>query len=213
MRALLFFAITVTLISNDPAYGHQNARIEGAEACTKISSDKDRLDCFDETFSKSSRGTSSRNEGDRGNWMVRVSTNPIDDSKTVALLLEAEEGRNARGERISLIARCQSNKTEMYLNWGDFLGDDSTSVYSDWKYVTVRIGDGQATKEKWSISTDKQATFAPSWAGNYLKKMIESDKAVFQTTPYNESPITAIFDIRGLAAALKPLAETCNWEY
>lgn len=108
-------------------------------------------------------------------------------------------------------ARCQSNKTEAYINWNDFLGDDSSSVYEEWKYVTIRIGAGDAEEQKWNISTDKRATFAPEWAGSLLKKMASADSFLAQVTPFGESPLTAIFDTRGMSAALMPLAETCGW--
>jgi TonB family protein len=41
--------------------------------------------------------------------------------------------------------------------------------------------------------------------------MAEAETFLAQVTPYNENPITAIFDTRGMAAALKPLAKTCGW--
>lgn len=43
-----------------------------------------------------------------------------------------------------------------------------------------------------------------------LKLMLEADQLVVQTTPYNESPVTAVFDIRGLDVVLPELAETCT---
>jgi type VI secretion system protein VasI len=40
---------------------------------------------------------------------------------------------------------------------------------------------------------------------------MDADNLVAQITPYNESPVTAIFDTSGLENAIKPLRETCNW--
>lgn len=147
---------------------------------------------------------------DPGKWQVSRSTNPIDDSPTVVLTLRADSGQSTYGESIVFIARCQSNTTEAYIIWNDYLGDDSSRGY-DQKYVTVRIGDAAPEEQTWGISTDSEATFAPGWAGNLLKRMLESGRLVVRTTPYNENPVTAIFDTSGLHVVLPELAETCHW--
>jgi hypothetical protein len=148
-----------------------------------------------------------------GAWHVRAETNPIDDTQTVTLLLAAETGTSRSGAPVTFIARCKSNTTEAYVVWGDFLGDDSGDVYSEWKRVTVRIGAGQAREVRWGVSTDRNATFAPSWAGNLLKEILDEDRLVLQTVPYGENPNTAIFDVSGLRGVLGELAQTCNWSF
>lgn len=147
----------------------------------------------------------------RGDWRVEVSTNPIDDTKTVMAALLASQGEARFGDTVMFVARCQSNRTEAYIVWHDYLGDDAPRL-GNWKNVTVRIGDGPAREQRWNISTDKEATFAPSWAGDLLKQMMQADRFVAQTTPYNEAPVTAIFDTTGMETALAPLMETCGWE-
>ena len=148
-----------------------------------------------------------------GAWRVRTETNPIDDTQTVTLSLAAETGTSRSGDPVTFIARCKSNTTEAYVVWGDFRGDDSGDVYAEWKRVTVRIGAGQAREERWGVSTDRNATFAPSWAGNLLKELLDEDRLVLQTIPYGENPNTAIFDVSGLRSVLGELAETCNWSF
>ena len=151
---------------------------------------------IDETALPAGPVTSSTEDLRSGAWRVRTETNPIDDTQTV-----------------TFIARCKSNTTEAYVVWGDFLGDDSGDVYSEWKRVTVRIGAGQAREERWGVSTDRNATFAPSWSGNLLKELLDEDRLVLQTIPYGENPNTAIFDVSGLRGALGELAATCNWTF
>lgn len=149
-----------------------------------------------------------------GKWRTNRSRNELDDSETVTLMLDADSGRAGYQNKLAyFVARCQSNKTEVYINWNAYLGDDSNDVYNEWKYVTVRIGGDEASRQRWGISTDNEATFAPNWAGDLLKKMLGADRLVVQTTPYGANPVTAEFDISGLATALKPLAETCGWSY
>jgi type VI secretion system protein VasI len=78
--------------------------------------------------------------------------------------------------------------------------------------VLTRLGQEQASTEEWSLSTDSKATFYPGNPVPYIKKMMVNDSFVAQVTPYNESPVTATFDIKGLARAIEPLIQTCHWD-
>lgn len=168
---------------------------------------------IDETAAPAEPVTSSTESDGTGAWRVRTTTNPIDDTQTVTLSLAAETGTSRSGYPVTFIARCKSNTTEAYVAWGDFLGDDSNDVYAESKRVTVRIGSGQAREERWGVSTDRNATFAPSWAGNLLKELLDEERLVLQTIPYGENPNTAIFDVSELRGVLGQLAETCNWTF
>lgn len=183
--------------------------------CAATEGDSERLDCFDALARDASldgpQVTSSSGTG-TGDWNVRTSINPIDDSKTVLLSLDAQEGTFPQSDRPTLIARCKSDSTEVFIVWYEFLGDDDSSPYRDTKDVIVRIGDQPAEEQVWGVSTDSDAVFAPDWAGNLLKEMLNHDRFLAQITPYNESPRTAIFKTTGLREVLPELAETCGWE-
>lgn len=75
------------------------------------------------------------------------------------------------------------------------------------------VGTAEAREERWGVSTDRNSTFAPSWAGNLLKELLGVDRLVLQTIPYGQNPNTAIFDVLGLREVLGELAETCNWTF
>lgn len=142
-------------------------------------------------------------------WDYYETKNPIDDTITNAFILTPDSGRNYKGS-FDLVARCKSNKTELYVKWHDYLGDDSSSVYEDWKNVIVRVGNAKAVTQRWGISTDKSATFASS-AIPLLRKMAKAEKLLLQTTPYNESPAQAIYDTKGLEEPISKIAKRCNW--
>ena len=148
---------------------------------------------------------------DTGKWRISRETNVIDDSATFFMALEADSGSSSFGKPISLVARCKSKTTELYVIWNDYLGNDG-SIGSEFKWVTVRLGEQKAKAGQWSISTNGQATFAPGWAGDLLREMVKVDRLVVQTTPYNENPVTAVFDIRGMRTPLEELAKTCDWK-
>jgi len=174
--------------------------------CAVEAGDLDRLSCYDDLAKK--RGLAGPQSeptkiAGKGKWRVSVETNPVDDSKTVVLALRADSGKSKWGKPVTLIARCKSNTTELYISWNDYLGRNGE--------VLTRVGSQDAVTKDWGLSTDSQATFHPRGTISFIKKMKEADKLVAQITPYNESPVTAVFDTAGLENAIKPLRETCNW--
>ncbi len=196
---------------------HQTTVVRGKEIarCAAIPGDLDRLGCFDslaKKFNLNGPQPLPTSVSGTGKWVVSHDKNPVDDSERVVIALEADSGAGRFGESVSFVARCQSKKTEAYINWNSYLGDDSGSVYSEWKYITTRVGNEPASTEQWDISTDKKATFAPGRVESLLKKMASANKFLAQVTPYGENPTTAIFDTTGMRSALKPLASACGWK-
>ncbi|SMR77568.1 type VI secretion system-associated protein TagO [Marinobacterium sediminicola] len=174
-------------------------------ACAIVEGDLSRLECYDtlaQRYGLNGPQAQSVNVSGNGKWAVNVETNPIDDSKTVTLLLKADEGQSRWGSPVAMIARCRSNETDLFIVWNDYLGSEAD--------VLSRVGTEKARTRRWSMSTDSKATFHPQPIA-FLKSMMEADSLVAQVTPYNESPVTAIFDIKGLREAIKPLRETCHW--
>lgn len=142
--------------------------------------------------------------GGRAAWGVSESINPLDDSPTVILRLAAASGHSRMGEAPILILRCSQKKTDAYINWNDFLGSDEAAV-------TTRVGKGQAETHSWGLSTDKTATFYPASAVSFIKSLVKVDTLIASTTPYNESPVTALFVVTGLNEKIGPLQKACGW--
>ena len=143
-------------------------------------------------------------------WIVSEDTNPIDDTITVAAVLIAEEGEGTYGDPVGLIFRCKSNLVEVYIGWNSYLGSDNP-------IVTTRIGNESAASNSWSISTDNTTTF---WPGLYqhrtltdeafIEKLMTVDRFVAQVIPYNENPITAVFDLTGIEYAGQKVLDACS---
>ena len=104
----------------------------------------------------------------------------------------------------TLILRCKSKATDLYVNWNNFLGSDEATV-------TTRIGREPASKKAWTLSTDNQASFYPGSPVGFIKQLMAGDTLVAMTVPYNESPVTATFVISGLADKIEPLRKACGW--
>lgn len=139
----------------------------------------------------------------KGSWQVQTETDPMDDSKKVYFLLRAQKGRSTFGRPIILVIRYSSGSTELYINWGDYLADNSE--------VTYRIGSGEPKTQQWQQSTDETATFYPGNVPELLRKLRDTERFVVRTVPYDEGPTTAVFDVRGLQQAAEPHMETLRW--
>lgn len=140
-----------------------------------------------------------------GGWTISETRNPIDDSPTVAISLDASSPAASRfGGSPTLFLRCKSSQTELYVSWNEYLGLDETRV-------TVRVGKAPARTSSWSISTDNRASFYPGSPIGFIKEVMEVDTLVLMTTPYGESPVTAVFPVSGLSEKITPLRTACKW--
>jgi type VI secretion system protein VasI len=175
-------------------------------SCALFSDNDKRLICYDKILKKNNIliAGSQKNDGVsvQGNWIVTTDTNPIDDSKTVVAYLKARSGENS-SQVPTLVLRCMSNKTESMIEWNDFLS-------TEYQYVTTRVGSKKAVTEPWSLSTDKTSTFHTEPIA-FIRSMLKESRLLAQTTPYNENPVTAIFDISGIDNALTEVRKTCIW--
>lgn len=200
-KSVIFLAISLLSISS----AYANTLNKEIAKCAIIEGDLARLECFDNIAKENNLDGKQPQPveiSEKGKWDVDINVNPIDDSKTVTIVLDAESGKNKWGDAVYLVARCKSNSTDLYIGWNDYLGHETS--------VLTRIGDNKAVTQRWALSTDKKATFSPK-AVPFLKEMLKSQKLIAQVTPYNESPVTAVFNTTGLENAIKPLRETCGW--
>ncbi|MGI2921705.1 type VI secretion system-associated protein TagO [Vibrio diabolicus] len=131
------------------------------------------------------------------NWLVLNSKSPIDDSPRVTMIKEAEFGDQ------TLVLRCNEDKTDAYIDTGDYLGENSQTA-------TVRFGQDKAKKMKFILSTNKKALFVNS-AIPYIKSMQNVDSMVLRYSTYNGSSKTVTFKIDDLDTGLKSLREACHW--
>lgn len=201
MQKLSIFAVTTLIVAmSSPADS------SSLEKCVVIADTKKRLSCYDAIAGRPIPKGIEKS----GKWIMRESANPLDDSRTVVARLKASQGKNRWGRSVHFIARCRSNKTEAFINFATYLGDDSSSVYEEWKTLSVRVGNTTVRDEKWDVSTNRQAAFSRKPIP-LLREMSKHRQLVVQVTPYGENPITAIFELDGIAKALSTLSTTCNW--
>ena len=156
MRRLLYYLGEILLISGLVCGVADANDLKGDIArCAQVSGDLRRLECFDELArtQASKKGAKPTATEAKSKWQVSIKSNPVDDSKTVALLLLSDTGRSRWGKPIALILRCMSDETTLYISWQSYLGGKAS--------VLTRIGKAKAETGEWHLSTDSQASFYP----------------------------------------------------
>lgn len=173
--------------------------------CAAQANTVSRISCYDAIAERHSLAPLVENSTPQGTGKWRTSTeiDPLNDKNVYLATLEATNGRSKWDKPISLTVRCSDNETELFINWNDFLGSDA--------YTTIRVDKEKATKSNWPLSTDKVAAFYPGSPIGILKRIATSKSFIASVTPYNESPVTAVFDSAGAEAAFADIRKGCGW--
>lgn len=146
-------------------------------------------------------------ETPQSKWKTRTSTDPLDDSEIVTAEIKADGGR--RTEFI-FVARCKAGtETDAYIVWGGYLVfGDFSSRFS--RSITVRVGTDGARTETWSVSQSGRATFSREPI-RLLRELFGESRLILATEISGVGRVLASFDIDGARAALKPIADACDW--
>jgi type VI secretion system protein VasI len=140
-----------------------------------------------------------------GRWRIApTERDPISDKPTANITLSSTTGRSQFDDPITLVIRCKDDEMDLYINWHQFVNNDSQEV-------ELRLGNGTPVTRSWSNSTDYEATFYPSDPTQQIKNMFGSTTLVARTTPYSSNTITATWDITGIENAIANVRDACGW--
>jgi len=120
-------------------------------------------------------------------------------SKMIARVENTDSPSNAS----HLFIKCQDNKTEMFVNWSQYIGTAAR--------VVTRLDDTISPERGWEISSDGKATFFPTSPINTIKNMLDAERYVVRARTMRGYEYTAVFELEGLKEAVKPVREYCNW--
>lgn len=140
----------------------------------------------------------------KGKWDITIDEDPITDEKIVVTTLKSNDFKPTYKGLTALLIRCDNRKVEIFVSFDDYLGSNSIAVIS-------RVDKDKPVTKKWSLSTNKQSAFYPSNDKQLLRRLFSAEQFVVRATPYNESPKTLIFDVKGIYNALEPYQQTCGW--
>jgi type VI secretion system protein VasI len=169
--------------------------------CKGIGDSLKRLACYD-SLAAGAMPASEKPVADAGEWTVTEKTDPIDDSKTIAAILSSENSVGRLGRNGSLVVRCMKNELDALVSWNAYLSDN--------RRVTLRFDDQAPETKNWSPATGKTALFATGDVRALVERMANAKKLAIQTTPYDEAPATAVFNLNGGATVLAKVLASCT---
>ena len=151
---------------------------------------------------------------DTGAWEAFTSSDAMTDRQRVGIALRSTAYVPASGDRRAILfIRCNyggkdSPRWDAYISWDAFLGNDDPQVWQ-------RFGDEDPIPVRWGLSTSKQATFVNTEGRRladvaFLTKLQQSDRFAARVVRYNDSTVTATWDVIGLTVALQPLLKHCG---
>ena len=171
--------------------------------CAAMMGNSERLACYDEQAISLGIEVTALVLLEPGVLTVSAEPTAVGDPSNVTVTSNAISGTSSEGAVISMVMRCRSNKTELYIRWQDYLGS--------WAYVQTRVGDNDIGRRQWNLSTDGRTTFYPRRAEDFIEDVIAAGRVEFEITPYVKSAVTAVFDTSELGEAIGPLREACEW--
>jgi hypothetical protein len=123
------------------------------------------------------------------NWVKTETISQMDGTKEI-LLMTSAIGRPGG----FLVVRFKGRKLDVYVNTGDMVDDESSSV-------RIKFDDGAPVRQTWTRSTDYKAVFSP-YPLDLLTRLQLSNKFFLEYRPYQRVPDTIAFNAAGLAAVL-----------
>ena len=119
------------------------------------------------------------------------------------IISEADQGTGTFNDQVYLVVRYESSQTEIYIDWKSYLGSDA--------YVTIRFDKDPASTSSWTVSTDSKASFYPENPNDFVNRLARAETLIARVTPFQENPITAVFDVRGFRVAANMYMSELKW--
>jgi hypothetical protein len=128
--------------------------------------------------------------------------------KSVAFEVDAERPVGVWLKRVTpvLVVRCMDRRTDVFV-----YTDSAAQIETEDENHTVRVAldDGPEAVQRWPDSVEHDALFAPE--GPALRQALERANTLsFGFLPHNAGPVTARFDVRGLAQRLASAGARCD---
>ena len=215
MRTLFSIAIASFLLQDpvppagapppDPKYERLVADLG---KCAAIPEGPLRLEAYDALAKK--LGVGPKPVEGLGKWDVKISVNPIDDSRSVVASLAADESSTVRlkgDQPAQLVVRCKGGELDAYVIVG--VRAEKEEKNEGKATATLRYDKQAAFDLVMDQSTDAEALFWQD-AKAELVRMLPAEKMIFVFTPTGAANRALVqFDLRGFALVHQQLVEAC----
>lgn len=200
--ALVLFAF---LILPSPALGQGGA---GLTACLAIDADGARLDCYD---GLAAMAADEAVRADRGAWLRDEWPSRLNpawtDYAVWTAALNPVPGAGGVPVHPVLTLRCEQGETIVHFNFGRAMPGGSVAVH-------YRLGAGEIQPGELRLAPDGRrfGLWTSELSVRFVQALQRSERLRIQVPVDGGEPLTAAFELAGLAAAAAPLKEACAWE-
>lgn len=188
---------------------------EKMENCAKMREDRaQRLRCYDgiaEILGYIDSSYSQEREerlGKFGFWNVVNRKSEVGETTTYLKLDSSNSIKNSAGfeKHPTVILRCKNKKTDVYLDWaspmGNVKGPDKKI------YLSYRFDNQENQSQEWEYSMDYFSAFSPT-PTDFVREMRGKNKLIFEVTPYEQSAVKLLYELKGFDEALNVLIAQC----
>jgi len=107
----------------------------------------------------------------------------------------------------TMTIQCGKGKAALYIETEMAL--EVTMI--DQQVVRIQLDDNKPIPQRWREATNAMVSATARDATALIKQFTQSQKFIFEFTPFNVAPVQAEFAVAGLSAYLPQLAKAC-WE-
>ncbi len=138
-----------------------------------------------------------------GKWQVSLAPSASKESLTLSLKAEKAVKGWMKTSVPVLTIQCAKGKADVYVETGMAL--EVTVV--DQQIVRLQLDDNKPFPQRWREVTN--ATVSAREGTALIKQLAQSQRFIFEFTPFGSSPAQAEFTVGGLSAYLPQLAKVC----
>ena len=177
-------------------------------ACTAIDDAAARLGCFDGLAALAADGAA---RADPGAWVLEEWPSRLNpawtDYEAWTASLNPVPGAGGIPVNPVLILRCEQGATRVFFDFGRAMPDGAVPVY-------LRLGAGEVQPGEFIAAPDGKrfGFWSSELAVRFVQALHRSDRLRLQVPVQGGEPLTASFELAGLATVAAPLREACAWE-
>ncbi|PTY36850.1 hypothetical protein BGP77_06065 [Saccharospirillum sp. MSK14-1] len=186
--------------------------VEAISNCRELNNRERRYACYDDA-----EAYSGNVQREVAAFNYEATSDPLTGQTEHQLTIRSAQGLNGRGDPIVLLWQCDSTAPGRYtltLRWEDFLPSGRPEV-------TTRLGQQAPVTGRWQAGSYRESSIldGPD-TGFTLTEFVTQVAAqidaghttmVFRTRPYNDDPITAVFDFTGFTEVVEPMRQSCRF--
>lgn len=136
-----------------------------------------------------------------GGWEQWDEVDLLTDARTIGIERWVSSGQ---GEVGGLLVRCLAGRElEVFIDWTTYLGS------ADRRQVWTRVDNQAVQSTQWSLSTNKEATFAPQ-PGTLIEVLKRASLFTARVVLHDQTWITWQWNVAGFAAAVRPVEAHCS---